>query len=379
VSAVRAVHIISELSVGGVVTVVTDLLPALQERGIDAALWHFGTGGSARGNGAPAGYEIVDLGARRHGFQRRVHDLLARLRESDVDIIHLHDLSADVLAAAVLCGRRVFAHIHEAPPRELHHAPAFTKLGILRRAIRPISLRRFDSVVTCSQAAEQFARRAYGLPADQMRVVRNGVDVGRIDRGASGLGEPPDTDGAVTRFGYLGRIDSVKNVPLLLSTCTRLQDEPFDWSLTVMGDGPLRPALEERVDAEGLSDRISFVGEVANPIPHLRQIDVLVHPSDSEGMSISVLEAMALGVSVIAARVGGNSECIVHGHTGLLVPPGDEGAFTDACRALGSDRQLRERMGRRGRARVLAEFTIERVAAELARCYAGIPCESVAP
>lgn len=367
----RVAHICSQLSPGGVTSLVADLLPALRERGVSAQLWHFGgdlsVGRSLDSTSCPS----IDFGPRRHPVRRRVSDILSRIRASDVDIVHVHDLSADVLLASMLCDRRVVAHIHEAPPPELHDAPIFTRMGLLRRVVRPRALRRSHRVVACSEAARRFARRAYVLPPDLLCVVRNGIDIHRIERATSGTHSQTRTltdPARAIRFGYLGRLDSVKNLPLLLRACVRMR-ELDQWSLTVIGDGPLRADLQKGVEDADLADRVRFIGEVTEPIPYLAEIDVLVHPSSSEGMSISVLEAMAIGIPVVAMRVGGNAECIVDGHTGLLVPPGDENAFVNACRMLAADDMVRTRMGRNGQRRVLSEFNIERAAAEIARCY----------
>ena len=366
----RAVHVISELCVGGVATMLSDLLPALLKRGIDVSLWHFGTGGNVRPDTIASRCPTLDLGHRRELLHRRVRRLIERFNQSGADIIHLHDLSVDVVLAALISDARTIAHVHEAPTRKIFHVPLYTRLGIVRRAFRPMTLRRFDAIMTCSNSSEEFALRAYGIPRDRLHVIRNGVDVQRIRMEARSEEETRGRSRDSVRFGYLGRLDSIKNLPLLLSACDRMKKDSCDWSLSIIGDGPLRFALEGRVSEAALSDRITFVGEVSNPVAHLNQIDVLVHPSDSEGMSISMLEAMSLGIPIVAVEVGGNAECMVDGQTGLFVPPGDEKAFTDACRRLGCDDELRVQMGRNGRRRVMAEFAIERVATEIAACYA---------
>ena len=140
-------------------------------------------------------------------------------------------------------------------------------------------------------------------------------------------------------------------------------------TLVVVGDGPLRPALEARAQELGLNGSVRFLGAVpqaARLIPHF---DVFVLSSVWEGMSNSLLEAMAAGRPVVATRVGGNPEVVVDGETGLLVPPRDARALADATVRLLRDRELARRFGDAGRRRVESQFTLERMVHRMEDLY----------
>jgi glycosyltransferase involved in cell wall biosynthesis len=141
-----------------------------------------------------------------------------------------------------------------------------------------------------------------------------------------------------------------------------------DLRLTLIGDGPERPALEARAESIGLKDRITFKGyqnqsEVAKA---LSRTDLLVLPSFAEGVPVVLMEAMASGKPVVATQVGGVSELVEAGRTGHLVPPGDAQALARAIRTSLSDPKWHAQAGAAGRAKVQADFNSATEAAWLA-------------
>src|SRR5258708_34058877 len=135
------------------------------------------------------------------------------------------------------------------------------------------------------------------------------------------------------------------------------------------GDGANRPELEEQANAMGLAGRVHFTGFRVDVPELLREASVSVLPSLSEGLSNSLLESMACGVPVIAARVGGNPEVVEHGVTGFLVAPKDSGALADATARLLEDRDLALQFGQAGKRRVTELFSVERRVSETQLLY----------
>ena len=127
----------------------------------------------------------------------------------------------------------------------------------------------------------------------------------------------------------------------------------------IVGEGPDRPRLEEEIEALGLSGRVRLAGERRDVPELLAAADVFVLPSASEGLPVSVLEAMAAGLPVIASRVGGVPEQVSDGETGLLVEPGDPSDLTAALDRLIADPSLRRRLGAAGRARAEQAFDLD--------------------
>lgn len=170
---------------------------------------------------------------------------------------------------------------------------------------------------------------------------------------------------------FVGRLAAVKGVRVLIEAVSRLVEAHPDLSLTLVGDGPDRAALESEVARRGLAGSISFTGyrsqdEVAEA---LTRSDLFVLPSFAEGLPVVLMEAMAARVPVVATRIAGIPELVEDGVHGRLVPPGDVEALTGAVDALLRDPLLRHRAGEAGREKVCREHDIAREAAWLSRLF----------
>ena len=126
----------------------------------------------------------------------------------------------------------------------------------------------------------------------------------------------------------------------------------------LVGDGSLRQQLESLIDQNGIRERVWLAGSVENVPQLLEALDVFVLPSLAEGVSNTILEAMATGLPVVATRVGANADLVVQGETGLLVPRADPESMTQALDQYTSDDDLRARHGEAGRRRAVTEFSI---------------------
>ncbi|HQU87686.1 MAG TPA: glycosyltransferase [Denitromonas sp.] len=127
----------------------------------------------------------------------------------------------------------------------------------------------------------------------------------------------------------------------------------------LVGDGPLRPELEAEVATAGLSDVVCLAGARDDVPAIMAALDCFVLPSQAEGISNTLLEAMACGLPVIATRVGGNCELVVDGETGWLVPPEDPRALADAMSNMANDPVRRQQMSHAARARAVTQFSLE--------------------
>ena len=143
----------------------------------------------------------------------------------------------------------------------------------------------------------------------------------------------------------MGRFHRQKGFDLLLEAFSRLKDSYPDWSLTILGDGPLQPQIEALRDELGLKDKVLLPGLVRNPHQVLRQADIFVLSSRWEGMPVALMEAMSCGLPVISTDCRtGPREIIRDGVDGILVPPEDVEALTVAMDDLMSDKSKRERL-----------------------------------
>ena len=219
---------------------------------------------------------------------------------------------------------------------------------------------RADAVVAISEyARSQVCRYA---PDANVHVIHCGLDLADYEfasRRTAPAGEP-------LHILNVAQLQERKGQLLLVEAVARLD---FPARLTVVGAGPMRAVLEERAGALGIDAR--FVGAVPQEAVKgfYRDADVFCLPSSAEGVPIVLMEAMASGVPVVATRIAGVPELVEHGVTGLLVPPGDVDAITDALRALASDPDLAGRLAAAGRRKVEDEFDVQTVAAELEQVF----------
>ena len=172
-------------------------------------------------------------------------------------------------------------------------------------------------------------------------------------------------------LAFVGRLAEVKGVPVLLEALSEIAQNFPGLRVTLIGDGPERANLEARAHCLGLDSVVHFTGYMSQSqvAEILSEADALVLPSFAEGVPVTLMEAMASGLPVLATRVGGISELVEDGVSGYLVPPGNVNALTERLRDLLDDAETRTRMGQAGRAKVTADFNQQTEACRLARLF----------
>jgi glycosyltransferase involved in cell wall biosynthesis len=198
-----------------------------------------------------------------------------------------------------------------------------------------------------------------------MTTVYNGIDPDAVRLAAqtgvsrAELGVPEDALLVVT----VARLVWFKAVHTLIDAVHELGSDAGKLHVVIVGDGNLRPQLEQQIAALGLPDRVRLVGTRSDAARIIHLADVFALSSVAEGMPLAIMMAMALGRPVVANAVDGVPELVVEGETGLLVPPRDPAAFSSALRRMIEDPALRHRCGQAGRLRVDSHFT-QRVMAD---------------
>jgi sugar transferase (PEP-CTERM/EpsH1 system associated) len=279
---------------------------------------------------------------------------LARLfRETRTDVVHTRNAEAffyGVLGARLAGVRRV---IHSEHGRVLPDTPR-------RMAAQRLLLRFTDAAFAVSEQLRRDLTAHLGVPKGRFEVIYNGVDVTRLagaDRAAArrALGA---ADGELV-IGSVGRLVPVKNYELLLRAFGRVEAATrAPMRLVLVGDGPERASLQRTAAAAGIAPRTTLLGHREDVADLWVGLDVFVLPSLSEGMSNTLLEAMAAGVPVVASEVGGNGEIVEDGRSGLLFASGDEPGLADRLTGLLEGPARRAELGRAGQDRVAREFTM---------------------
>lgn len=281
------------------------------------------------------------------------------LRRWAVDIVHTRN--PEPLLYGLLAGRlaRVSAVVHSEHGRVFPEKP-------WRALVQRVMLRHVDAAFAVSRQLRADLARELHVPADRFEVLYNGVDVQRFQREAAHRCPQDAARGLL--IGSVGRLVAVKNYALLLRAIARLPQAP-SFRLVLIGDGPERSALTQLAAQLGLEGRVEFSGHRDDVAQLLPGLDIFVLPSLSEGMSNTVLEAMAAGLPVLASDVGGNRELIESERTGLLFLSGDDAALAEQLTRLIGSAELRARLGSAAALRARTEFSMEAMLARYASLY----------
>jgi rhamnosyl/mannosyltransferase len=208
--------------------------------------------------------------------------------------------------------------------------------------------------------------------ADEVRCIYNGIDLNEPAAPSRPSRSAGTADGCAVAFA--GRLVFGKGADYLLQALAESRNSA-QTHLTIAGDGPEGPRLESLARELGLSSSVTFAGLAHEMTKYWRTCDIAVVPSAEfiEACPMVPLEAMAAGKPVVATDNGGLPELVVDGVTGAVVPPGDPVALARAIERYAGDRELRERHGRAGRARVIEKFGIERCAGEYLEIFRNLP------
>ncbi len=366
-------HVVHSLGIGGLENGVVNLVNTAGPR-FRHVIVCMTTDGVLRNRLKPA-VEIFTLGKRRGHDLRAFVRLVRVLRQTRPAIVHSRNWAAfDAVLAARLA--RVPLVVHGEHGREVTDPDGQNRRrNWARRALAPL-VNRF---VTVSQDLRRWLIEDVRLPAHKVTTIQNGVDLTRFGHHGRHearlrLGLPAEA----LVLGTVGRLDPVKDHATLIQAFAGLAPAHPDAALLIVGDGPCRSDLDRLVTGIGLENRVRLFGSRADVPVVLATMDVFVLPSVAEGMSNTILEAMATGLPVVATRVGGNPELIEDGVGGALVPRHDQAALTEALSAYLDDGNLRSVHGKASRQRAVDHFGLERMCAAYVDLYSGLLAGSTA-
>jgi sugar transferase (PEP-CTERM/EpsH1 system associated) len=301
---------------------------------------------------------------KREGKDLRTYFKLWRLlRELRPEILHTRNLpTIDSILIGALAG--VPRRVHGEHGRDMLELDGNNfKYNFLRRVCRPF----VHTYIALSRDLEKWLRERIGAREDRIEQIYNGVDTGRFypggrDREPLPAGFAPE--GAIV-IGSVGRLVPVKDPLTLVRAFIRLLDSAPDGReklrLVLVGDGPLRQALEEILAKAGATANTWLAGTRDDVPQLLRSFDIFALPSLAEGISNTILEAMATGLPVVATSVGGTPELVTDGASGRLVPPSDSLAMAKALQRYIDHPSLIAQHGQAGCQRVEHEFGIDKM------------------
>lgn len=283
-----------------------------------------------------------------------------RLLAADrIDVLHSH-LFGPIIAGGLTGWLASIPHVGT-----LHDVYIVQERPIRARLLRLVHTLGTRLVCVSQQMAEYYAS-VTNIASTELRVIRNGVQLSLYGR------SPRDNveGGSDVALIAVGRLDPIKRHDLLLDALANVH-EKIRWRLTLVGDGPERGALESQARQLGIDSRVEFLGQRDDVPELLSRADIFFLISDSEGMSLSLIEALASGLPVIATKVGNNSELVEHEHSGYLITPGSQPELEAAIASLCADADHREELGRNARA-VAAELDLEKTMSAYLDLYAAL-------
>ena len=308
---------------------------------------------------AETGAQVVLLPIRKLFWRpAAVSGLWRLIRQGSYDIIHVHSQEAGMVA-------RLLARL--AGARRLFYTPH--TINIRRRGLRSIYrlserfLGLFTDRIISVNEADRLTLIARGIPADKIVTIYNGVD---LDRFSDPVIDHAPSSPVVMQVGRL----SEQKAPLDFIAGARwvLQKRP-DVRFILVGDGPLLAQVQAQIKRDGLEKQVVAIGAQANAFRLIQTADIVTLTSYWEGSPYSVLEAMAWSKPVVATAVNGCPELVVDGVTGYLTPCGQPQAWAERVLCLLSDPEHARQMGKQGRRRLEANFTLAEMVTKLSALY----------
>jgi glycosyltransferase involved in cell wall biosynthesis len=311
------------------------------------------------------GVETRSLGRQRRGLDPALPFQLAEsLRLAGVDVVHTHNPQALVYGA---------------PAARLAGCPCVhTKHGVnpdppRRMWLRRVAAKMVDAYVAVTPTLARIAIERSECESTRLHVIPNGIDTQRFRADAAArlrarteLGIGPDH----WVVGTVGRLSPEKNQALLIDAAASMLDSSRH--LVIVGDGPERAALQARARATPRPELVHFTGARNDPQTWLASFDVFALTSDSEGLPLVLLEAMAVGLPVVATKVGGIPDVVKHEATGYAIAPGDRAALTRELRRLATDPPAALSVARAAQEMVLDRHSTEHMALGYDELYARV-------
>lgn len=361
----RILHVTFNMGIGGTEQVIRQLVEATSRLEIVSEIV------CIDGNVGPIGDALKKSGVQVHCVNRAtgldwalITKIRSLIKGGAFDIVHCHQYTPYFYGWLAALGTRakvVFTeHGRFHPDRHRYKAFLFNA----------VASRMTSRLVSISKATKDALVEYEFMPRSRIQVVYNGIrplvrdeKATRELRASLGI---PEGDFVV---GTVARLDPVKNQTMMLDAFKTFRQQYPDAWLLMVGDGPDRAMLEQRARDIKVDDRTVFTGFVNEPANHLSLMDVFLLSSHTEGTSMTLLEAMSLGIPSIVTRVGGNPEIVQHMANGLLVPPDDANAFSVAISKLRADPGLREQMKNEAFRIFAARFSAQAMAQQYIDLY----------
>lgn len=370
----KTMHFVGSLKLGGAEKVVSVLSQAFSKVNCEVYILAFASG-ALEAECLRGGAKIIIRPFRwRHSIQWLLY-FVKELKQLKIDVLHTHLITADVLGriGGRLAGIPVIVSTMHAPS-------TWKRSGRIKDRLKTIVDRMTanylsDCLFSISKQVSDYQVRYGGINPTKIRVISNPIAVDRYQRNEVDRVAIRSVLGVEAHHTVITNVASLKPIKgqkYLLEALRGIVDHYRDVRVLLVGDGEDRGGLEELASALGVTEHVHFLGNRLDIPAILSASDIFAMPSLSEGISMSILEAMAAELPVIATAVGGNPDIILDKVTGLLVAPADNSAMATALGRVISDREFARSLGLRAKQFVNDHHDAGKIAGQLEHVYRSI-------
>lgn len=362
----RVLHVIDSLHLGGAQEVVLNLATCGNKNRYTHEVATMHGHGVYWDRMAALGIPLHSLSPHKL-FPWYAASLPALLLGEKFDILHCHLVASNIFAKPVgrICGIPVILN-HD------HTNDDYRANDRLRLALDTFSNRFASHLIAVSDSCRRFLIEREGIPAEKITLIQNAIDLNRFNASCGNradarksLGLPAD----VPVVAGVGRLNPQKNFPHFIRIASQVARRHPGTVFLLAGEGPEDALLRSLAREHDLADKLHFSGYVADTRRVYLAADVLLMPSLFEGLPMTLLEAMAMRVPVVASALDGIAEVVEDGHDGFLVPSGDTQTFCDRVTALIDDPSLAQKTGAAASEKIFRRFSSARMCAEVERIY----------
>ncbi|MFT6689925.1 MAG: glycosyltransferase involved in cell wall biosynthesis [Colwellia sp.] len=355
--AINVMHVTYDMRIGGTEMVIKNIIENVTDQPVTMSIFCIESPIGPWGQKLQSSGVAITCNARKPGFDLRlIFTIRAHIKAHNIDVIHCHQYTPWVYGALAAFG--------------LGKKVIFTEHGRFypdtsswkRRFINPILVKITSSITAISAATKQALAEYEFIPKSAISVVYNGIQLNnknKTDKASvrSRLNLKPDD----LVFGTIARFDPIKNQVLMINAFKTVNVNFPKSKLLMIGDGEMKQALVALVAKLNLQDSVIFTGYLSYPLNYLAAMDVFLLSSLSEGTSMTLLEAMALGKPCVVTDAGGNREIIINEENGLVTANENAELFSQAMQTLAIDSALLQKMGDAARVRFITHFTAKRM------------------
>jgi len=341
---IKVIHLVEDLMRGGLENVIAEIVSGLDKEKYNFEVWCIARAGAVADELQSRGFTVETLGILSYHNPFNILRLISLLRKTKPDIVHTHGYFSSVIG-------RLSAKIAGVPVI-INHLHTVFNLSSLRNVIVDKTLNLFTDRIICvsKKVEESFMAAGYGFKKKSI-VIYNGIDGRKFMPRISGH-QTKSLISVASLYPHKGQTYLLKALKIVSEECPEV-------SLEIVGDGPLRKELEDECSSLGISSKVKFLGERNDVAFLLSRAGIFILTSLREGFSLSLIEALACGLPVIATNIGGVPEIVKDQENGLLVSSQDSRALAIAIKSLLKDEPRMREMGLKGREIFEKFFTLE--------------------